>query len=103
MILKALALGEIDGVGVSRRIAPINKGTFQVKPGSLFPDLHRMVEPGWLVACCGESENKRHAKDYKLTKAGRRQRGSETRGRGQIAPATTRNSQHPERRLWFSL
>jgi DNA-binding PadR family transcriptional regulator len=48
MILKALALGELHGLGVSRRIEQITKGTFQVKPGLLFPALHRMEEEGWL-------------------------------------------------------
>src|SRR5262252_7701739 len=32
MILKALALGELHGLGVSRRIEQITQGTFQVKP-----------------------------------------------------------------------
>jgi PadR family transcriptional regulator PadR len=50
MILKALAPGDLHGLGVSRRIEQITKGTFQVKPGSLFPALHRMEEQGWLVA-----------------------------------------------------
>ena len=72
MILKALALGELHGLGVSRRIEQITEGTFQVKPGSLFPALHRMEEQGWLVSYWGESENKRRAKYYKLTNAGRR-------------------------------
>jgi transcriptional regulator len=71
MILKALALGELHGLGVSRRIEQITKGTFQVKPGSLFPALHRMEEQGWIVASWGESKNKRHAKYYKLTNLGR--------------------------------
>ena len=72
MILKSLALGEMHGLGISRRIEQITKGTFQVKPGSLFPALHRMEEQGWLVSCWGESENNRRAKYYKLTAAGKR-------------------------------
>src|ERR1700732_1627634 len=73
LILKALALGELHGLGVARRIEQITRGTFQVKPGSLFPALHRMEESGWLAATWGESENNRRAKYYKLTAAGRRQ------------------------------
>ena len=42
LILKSLNLGPMHGLGVSRRIGQITKGTFQVKPGSLFPALHRM-------------------------------------------------------------
>src|SRR5204863_7424979 len=78
LILKALALGELHGLGVSRRIEQMTKGTFQVKPGSLFPALHRMEEAGWLQASWGESENNRRAKFYRLTKAGQRQLKTET-------------------------
>ncbi len=77
LILKALALGALHGLGVSRRIEQITKGTFQVKPGSLFPALHRMEEAGWLSASWGASENNRRAKYYRLTAAGRRQLDAE--------------------------
>jgi PadR family transcriptional regulator PadR len=78
LILKTLALGEMHGLGISRRIEQISKGTFQVKPGSLFPALHRMENAGWLVSSWGQSENNRQAKYYRLTKTGRRQVGVET-------------------------
>jgi len=78
LILKALALAPLHGLGVSQRIEQVTHGTFQVKPGSLFPALHRMEEKGWLVSSWGESENNRRAKYYELTKAGRRQLESET-------------------------
>lgn len=78
LVLKALALGPLHGLGVSNRIAQITRGTFQVKPGSLFPALHRMEEAGWLTSAWGESENNRRAKYYHLTKAGRRQLKAET-------------------------
>jgi PadR family transcriptional regulator PadR len=73
LILKALALGELHGLGVSRRIEQLTRGTFQVKPGSLFPALHRMEEAGWLTSSWGESENNRRAKYYRLSRAGQRQ------------------------------
>jgi transcriptional regulator len=72
LILKALALEPMHGLGLSRRIAQVTQGTFQVKPGSLFPALHRMEEAGWLASEWGESENNRRAKYYQLTKEGRR-------------------------------
>ncbi|MGH9739324.1 MAG: PadR family transcriptional regulator [Candidatus Acidiferrales bacterium] len=90
MILKALALKEMHGLGISRRIEQITKGTFQVKPGSLFPALHRMEEAGWLSSSWGESENNRKAKYYRLTKAGRRQLESETERWGRISLAIAR-------------
>ena len=73
LILKALALQELHGMGVSRRIAQITNGTFDVKPGSLFPALHRMEQAGWLDSSWGESETNRRAKFYSLTRAGRKQ------------------------------
>jgi len=78
LVLKALALGARHGLGVSHRIEQMTKGTFQVKPGSLFPALHRMEEAGWLKSYWGESENNRRAKYYGLTKAGHRQLEAET-------------------------
>ncbi len=73
LILKSLSLGELHGLGVTRRIEQITRGTFQVKPGSLFPALHRLEEAGWVAASWGASENNRRAKYYALTRAGRRQ------------------------------
>ena len=78
VMLEALALEQMHGLGISRRIEQITKGTFQVKPGSLVPALHRMEEAGWLESSWGESENDRKAKYYRLTKAGRRQLVTET-------------------------
>ena len=78
LILKALALQELHGLGIAHRIAQITKGTFQVKPGSLFPALHRMEEAGWLLSSWGESDKNRRARYYRLTAAGRRQFKTET-------------------------
>ena len=78
LILKSLALDELHGMGVSRRIAQITNGTFEVKAGSLFPALHRMEEAGWLSSSWGESETNRRAKFYRLTKTGRRQLHTES-------------------------
>lgn len=87
LILKAIGDGEFHGLGVSRRIEQITHGTFQVKPGSLFPALHRMEEAGWLRSFWGESENNRRAKYYKRTKAGERQLGVESEQWATIAQA----------------
>lgn len=87
LILKVLALGQMHGLGISRRIEQVTKGAFEVKPGSLFPALHRMEEQGWLSAEWGESENNRRAKYYKLTKAGRRHLGEEAQRWSRISVA----------------
>ena len=78
LILKALGAGELHGLGISRRIEQITRGTFLVKPGSLFPALHRMEEAGWLTSFWGESENNRRAKYYRLTRRGKSQLEVET-------------------------
>jgi len=90
LILKALALEERHGLGISHRIEQLTKGTFRVKPGSLFPALHRMEQAGWLTSSWGESENHRRAKYYRLTKAGRRQLAAETKQWKRISLAMTR-------------
>jgi transcriptional regulator len=79
LILQSLIAGEKHGLGVSRRIQQITGGTFVVKPGSLFPALHRMEEQGWISSFWGESENNRRAKYYRLTKAGKKQLEAETK------------------------
>lgn len=85
LILKSLVAGEMHGLAVSRRIHQITGGTFDVKPGSLFPALHRMEEEGWISAFWGDSENNRRAKYYRLTKAGRKQLEDETNRWGRIS------------------
>lgn len=87
LVLKALAVQPLHGLGVSTRIEQITNGTFEVKPGSLFPALHRMEEAGWLRASWGDSENNRRAKYYTLTAAGRRQLETETQDWERISMA----------------
>jgi len=90
LILKALATGELHGLGVSRRIEQITRGTFVVQPGSLFPALHRLEGAGWLTASWQPSENNRRAKYYVLTRPGRKQLDEETAQWNRIALAITR-------------
>jgi PadR family transcriptional regulator, regulatory protein PadR len=87
LILKALASGELHGLGVSRRIEQITNGTFSVQPGSLFPALHRLEEAGWLDSLWQSSENNRRAKYYRLTRTGRKQLGEETENWNRISLA----------------
>jgi len=77
LILKTLSLTPLHGLGISRRLEQITDGVFQVKPGSLFPALHRMEQEGWIEGEWGESENNRRAKYYRLTRAGTARLGEE--------------------------
>ncbi|MEX1309873.1 MAG: PadR family transcriptional regulator [Candidatus Sulfomarinibacteraceae bacterium] len=80
LILKTLSLAPMHGLGISRRIEQITDGVFQVKPGSLFPALHRMEQEGWIEGEWGESENNRRARFYRLTRAGSSRLGEEREG-----------------------
>lgn len=90
LILHALTLEPLHGLGVARRVEQLTHGAFRVGPGSLFPALHRLEERGWLTSTWGASETNRKAKYYKLTAAGRRQLKAETANWGRISLAITR-------------
>src|SRR5882762_6503772 len=79
LILKPLVAGEMHGLGISRRLQQITGGTFVVKPGSLFPALHRMEEESWISSFWRDSEHNRRAKFYRLSRAGRMQLEVETK------------------------
>jgi PadR family transcriptional regulator, regulatory protein PadR len=87
LILRAVSLGPDHGLGIARRVRQITDETFDVKPGSLFPALHRLEEQGWLRAVWGESENRRRAKYYELTKTGRKQIEAQTAAWDRVAAA----------------
>ena len=73
LILKTLSLEPKHGLGISRRIQQITQGTFEVKPGSLFPALHRLEQDGWIAEAIVQKKEHNRAKYYQLTPAGRRQ------------------------------
>lgn len=95
LILKAIGDAQFHGLGIAKRVEQITQGTFKVRPGSLFPALHRMEEAGWLTSLWGESENNRRAKYYRRTKAGERQLGVETEQWTTISCAIGRALKHP--------
>ena len=72
LILKAVSLGPLHGYGVLLRIQQISGDRLQVQQGSLYPALYRLEHQGLIASEWGESENKRKAKYYRLTAAGRR-------------------------------
>ncbi len=78
LVLQAVAPAPLHGLGVARRIEQITNGAFSVKPGSLFPALHRIEAAGWAHSFWGRSECNRRAKFYQMSTAGRRQLEAET-------------------------
>jgi transcriptional regulator len=90
LILKTVTLEPMHGFGIMQRIEQITDGAFQVRPGSLFPVLHRLEQEGWLQAAWGESENNRRAKFYRITAEGRRQLSDERQDWERAVTAVTR-------------
>jgi transcriptional regulator len=95
LILRTLSFGPRHGLGVARRIAQITGDLFQVKPGSLFPALHRLEERGWLKSSWGESEHRRRAKYYALTRSGARQLQAEEQKWNRVSRAIAGALQAP--------
>jgi PadR family transcriptional regulator PadR len=78
LILKAVSLRPEHGYGILLRIQQISRDALQIQQGSLYPALYRLEHQGLIASEWGESENKRKAKYYRLTMAGRRRLQAET-------------------------
>jgi transcriptional regulator len=87
LILKTLELGPRHGISIAERLRQITSGTFEVKPGSLFPALHRLEQNGYITGEWTQSAEGRRVKAYRLTAQGRRQRASEQREWARIVGA----------------
>jgi PadR family transcriptional regulator PadR len=77
LILKVVAFGPIHGYAITQRIQQISRDFFQVAEGSLYPALYRLEDRGLLQAKWEETDTGREAKFYTLTRAGRKQLGTE--------------------------
>jgi PadR family transcriptional regulator PadR len=89
LILKTLELEGRHGLGVADRMAQITRGAFSVKPGSLFPALHRLEENGYITGAWATSDEGRRVKVYRLTAAGTRQLAAEKRQWARVALAVS--------------
>jgi transcriptional regulator len=85
LILKAVSLGPLHGYGVLLRIQQISGGRLEIQQGSLYPALFRLEHQGLIAGAWGESENKRRAKYYSVTAAGRRRFQEQTRDWNRMA------------------
>lgn len=90
LILKTLSLAPLHAFGIARRVEQISRGVFKVNAGSLLVALQRLERAGWLDAAWRETENKRQARFYSLTRAGRRQLEVETAVWGRRVAAISR-------------
>ena len=87
LILKTLELEPRHGVAVADRIAQITNGTFAIKPGSLFPALHRLEQEGFITGEWSATPDGHRAKYYRITAAGQRQLAAEKKHWARIVVA----------------
>jgi len=89
LILKTLALEPMHGWGIALRIQQMSGEVLQVRPGALYPALHRLEHNGWVVAKWGDTSAGRRAKYYSLTRAGRSQLDREAEQWRRLSSAVT--------------
>ena len=78
LILTSLGrLGPMHGYGIALHIQQTTDDVLQVEEGTLYPALQRMLIKGWVKAEWRVTENKRRARYYSLTRAGRKQLAAE--------------------------
>src|SRR5436305_9401281 len=86
--------GPLHGYGIASAIEELSEEALRVEEGSLYPALHRMEELGWIVAEWKMTENKRRARVYKITAAGRKQLAAETKRWTSLSAGVTRVLRH---------
>lgn len=73
LVLKILARrGPLHGYGITAQIEATSD-LLRVEQGSLYPALHRLEEAALVQAQWSVTENKRRARVYEITPAGRKQ------------------------------
>ena len=70
--------GPLHGYGIANAIEELSDEALRIDEGSLYPALHRMEEIGWITASWTVTENKRRARIYQMTRAGKKQLAAET-------------------------
>src|SRR4029078_12564133 len=90
LILKSLALEPLHGWAIAARIRQLSQDVLLVQQGSLYPALQRLEHQGWIAATWGISDQRRRAKFYALTRAGRKQLEKEAASWHRLAAAITK-------------
>lgn len=78
LVLRALeSMGPQHGYGIARRIEQVAEGALSLNQGTIYPALLRLEQRRWIKSEWGTSENKRRARFYSITAAGRKQLADE--------------------------
>lgn len=75
LILKTLHLGPNHGFGITLHIKTVSQGLLCVEEGSLYPALHRLERDKLVKAEWKTTGNRRRARVYTVTAAGRKRLG----------------------------
>src|SRR6185503_16194024 len=89
LILKSIALEPMHGWAIATRIRQLSNEVLLVQQGSLYPALQRLEHQGWITAEWGVSDQKRRARYYQLTRAGRKQLEKEAASWERLSAAVT--------------
>lgn len=86
--------GPLHGYGIASAIEELSEEALRVEEGSLYPALHRMEELGWISAEWTVTENKRRARFYQVTRAGKKQLSAETQRWNNFSTGVARVLRH---------
>src|SRR5262249_56686809 len=87
LILRTLSRRNLHGYGIVQFIQQSSENELLVEEGSLYPALQRLELHGWIDGIWGVTSNKRRARIYKITAAGRKQLAVENRQEDRPTPA----------------
>ena len=90
LILRTLSRRDLHGYGIVQFIQQSSDDELLVEEGSLYPALQRLELNGWIEGAWGLTPNNRKARIYKITAAGRKQLGLETRKYAKLTLAIAR-------------
>jgi DNA-binding PadR family transcriptional regulator len=68
-ILAALAIEDLHGYGIIQAVSAQSQGRIRIGPGTLYDNLKRLMEQGWVRDLKPASENDKRL--YRLTAAGK--------------------------------
>ncbi|HSA57267.1 MAG TPA: PadR family transcriptional regulator [Gemmatimonadaceae bacterium] len=90
LILKALTLAPMHGYAIAQHLQQVSKDVLRVEEGSLYPALQRVQAKGWVKSEWRETPNRRRARYYTITAAGRKRLGDEMQSYQRMAAAIQR-------------
>jgi PadR family transcriptional regulator PadR len=89
LVLKALSFGPMHGFGIASWLESNSGGALGMDDGAMYQVLHRLEGRGYIEGEWGVTENKRQARYYTLTSAGRKHLRAETEAWMQYSRSVT--------------